>query len=254
MWVHHPFKLLEANPFSTDFSKKIWKVFAGFWQLNWLNYQEGSLVNHWVQNRKNVLVSGINSGNWTWMKIMDKKYDYPCNRLNFFGHIGCAHPLIRCCSFLPTPYVVGGPILQSTRTDRKGSTTPSLADLRGSAKDAQLPSGVQILSFSCGFQGKFGQIIGWRPHLGGWHSPSRKSWIRHFPSFLTGESSGKKAPQEGPGWKEGLGRKEDSCNVGYVPSFLPIPDRWKREGGSLLICHRMLLWGCLVIKFSRKID
>ena len=32
----------------------------------------------------------------------------------------------------------------------------------------RIPLWVQILSFSCSFQKFFDQIIGWRPHLGGW--------------------------------------------------------------------------------------
>ena len=41
-----------------------------------------------------------------------------------------------------------------------------MADLKGAPGMSSLPSlWVQILSFSCRFWEKFGQIIGWRPHL-----------------------------------------------------------------------------------------
>ena len=40
----------------------------------------------------------------------------------------------------------------------------SLANLKG-ATEMSAPPRVQILSFSCSFREKFGQIIGWRPHL-----------------------------------------------------------------------------------------
>ena len=40
---------------------------------------------------------------------------------------------------------------------------------------------VRILSFSCSFRDKFGQLIDWRRHLGSWRpSPSGKSWNRQW--------------------------------------------------------------------------
>ena len=47
------------------------------------------------------------------------------------------------------------------------------------ARDTR-PLWVKFPSFSCSFRENFGQIIGWRPHLGGWRTPFGKSWIRHW--------------------------------------------------------------------------
>ena len=56
----------------------------------------------------------------------------------------------------------------------------ALADLRREPGTRLPPSPIQFLSFSWSFRENFGQIIGWRPLLGGWYPPSGKSWIRHW--------------------------------------------------------------------------
>ena len=42
----------------------------------------------------------------------------------------------------------------------------------------RVPSLGSILLIYMQFFDKFDQIIGWRPHFGGWHTPAGKSWIR----------------------------------------------------------------------------
>ena len=57
----------------------------------------------------------------------------------------------------------------------------ALADLRGGgevARDSR-PTWSHFFHFHAVLWGKFGQIIGWRPQLGSWRSPSGKSWISH---------------------------------------------------------------------------